>query len=83
MPDGRGPLPTQRCRLRGGSFDGQLRLVAAGPTPTLTVQHQLNGEWWAETYTHEGAMAEVPAVGLVRDLVFRERSLVRSDPEVA
>ena len=80
MADARGPLPTQRCRLHGGSFDGQLRLVATGPTLTLTVQHQLEGELWAEIYTQEDvAGAEVPVAGLVRDLVFRERCPVRSE----
>jgi hypothetical protein len=61
MADAREPQPTQRCRLHGGRFDGQLRLVATGPTLTLTVQHQLKGELWAEIYTQEEvAGADVP-----------------------
>ena len=72
-------MPTQRCLLRGGSLDGQLRLVAAGPNPTLTVQHELDGRWWAETYAHDGANAVVPVFGSVRDLVFRERRPNGSD----
>jgi hypothetical protein len=71
-------LPTLRCLLRGGSFDGQLRVVAAGPSPTLILQHELDGEWWAETYTHNG-VAEAPTFGLVRDLVFRDRCPVGGD----
>jgi len=78
MADAQEPLPTQRCRLHGGRFDGQLRLVATGPTLTLTVQHQVEGELWAEIYTQEHvAGADVPVAGLVRDLVFRERCPVR------
>jgi hypothetical protein len=76
-------LPTQRCLLRGGSFDGQLRLVAAGPTQTLTIEHELDGEWWAETYAHEGVIVEVPTFGWVRDMVFRERRAVSSDDDPA
>jgi hypothetical protein len=52
MADAREPLPTQRCRLHGGRFDGQLRLVATGLTLTLTVQHQFEGELWAEVYIY-------------------------------
>jgi hypothetical protein len=73
LVDPRAPLPTQRCRLRGGSFDGQLRLVPAGPAPTLTLQYESDGRWWAETYAQEGLKPELPIVGSVPDLVFRER----------
>jgi hypothetical protein len=79
LVDARVPLPTQRCRLRGGSLDGQLRLVPAGPTPTLTVRYQLDGLWWAETYAHDGTQPAVPIFGSVPDLVFRERRRVGSD----
>ena len=81
MVDDREPLTTQRCLLRGGSSDGQVRLVVAGPTPTLTVQHEVDGEWWAETYVHDGAVAEVPAFGLIRDLEFRGRRPVSTDDD--
>ena len=74
-------MRTQRCLLSGGSFDGQQRLVVAGPTPTLTIQREIDGEWWAETYTHDGAVTEVPSIGAVRDLVFRERRPVGSEDD--
>jgi len=64
---------------RGGSLDGQLRLGPAGPTPTLTVRHQLDGQWWTETYAHDGTQAEAPIFGSVPDLVFRERRRVGRD----
>ena len=79
MVDPRAPLPTQRCRLRGGSFDSQLRLVPAGPIPSLTVRHQVDGQWWAETYAHDGTQAAAPIFGSVPDLMFRERRRVDSD----
>lgn len=59
--------------LRGGSFDGQLRLIAAGSPLTMTVQHEVDGQAWVETYAHEGAIADVPTFGAVPGLVFRER----------
>jgi hypothetical protein len=73
LADARRPVPTQRCRLNGGTSDGQLRLVTAGANLALTVRHELDGEWWTETYEDDGAVAQVPIFGLVRDLVFRER----------
>ncbi len=79
MADVREPLSTQRCLLRGGGFDGQLRLVAAGPTPTLTVRHEFDGQWWSETYEHDGVSVGVTTFGMVRGLVFRERCPVGSD----
>jgi hypothetical protein len=81
LAEARRPVPTQRCRLSGGTFDGQLRLIAVGTTLALTIRHELDGQWWTETYQHEGAVAEVPAFGLVRDLVFRERRPVAGDAD--
>jgi hypothetical protein len=76
LSDAGAPRATQRCHLRGGSRDGQVRLVAAGPTPRLTVPHQSVGRWWNETYAHDGVVPEVPTPGSVPDLPFRQRRSV-------
>ena len=77
--DARAPIPTQRCLLQDGSYDGQLRLAVAGVRPTLTLQQMVDGEWWAETYVHEGANAQVPSLGPVPVLLFSARDPVETD----